>query len=906
MAIFTIEQLQLSVSAHYALLSMGIYYVEDLMNTSILSIAEQPNVGEKTFNEIKEIIEQLSKKKASENADIVKPKEIDNISFSDNQTEKISRHNINELNLSKRSYNALVNAGYLTIDKVINLTTADLSRLKGVGKKSIDDINNRIVEWVNNNDIDTLDMNNENEQNVDGKLKEYLKTLANCLIPIINISWYQLFELLNKNKRINDFVSVKTESINEEVLGIILEIPEIQIKLRNSILLLTKDGIISIEELNDKLNNIQLDFKYDLIINSIYKAGLIKIHRDNYIFVRNTLQEQLNNYGTNNRDQEIFEYRVNGFTLQEIGDTFDITRERVRQICRKIVAKYPLLFEDYFSEVFKYFNLPKKDFIRLFPEITEEGYEYLSIRYKRGKDKVTKKSTDLYKGSWKKRILEYIIEEEIRIDKKSVSKTEIIYRILMSNTDKPLTIDEFEEEYYNYIYLKGYPLERLKINVRTVINHLRTAKGIVFNSDNKVRYCDVNPKILWNSIDFNLYRNLVISSELIFENYKEMMEDLDIRDGYELFYIIKSSLNKWNSKKFKIICRRVPTLVIGNASEKEQAIKLLKEISPIEINTYYTKYEERYGIKKDTAQANPTISNSLLPYYMDGKYIIDAPVFHERDVEKFKSALSKKSIWFIDEVDELFDEICVNSHKDSINTAAFRRIGYIFNAGYVYNDKYGTVTNYFEKEIFSKDVIELSKIDNRLKSLPSFTSVLEKKKNNLQYIEISSKVLYSIKRFELEYDISKDQLIKLQEYLLPYFDIPFFNGHSIWKDVSTNSIVKKLRGNKWLLTCIMRQQEEISSLRVTGGIILSLDRNMLNISNICKWLIDHNKMSLNMLVKEFNNHFGCNVDKYKIAAKLKTEKIWDVLVTDSIDEYIEGLAFDSNLVIDDLFREEFF
>ena len=62
-------------------------------------------------------------------------------------------------------------------------------------------------------------------------------------------------------------------------------------------------------------------------------------------------------------------------------------------------------------------------------------------------------------------------------------------RVLISNADKPLSVDEFAEEYYKYIERRGYPVERLKINLRTVGNHLRNSKGIVFNRNNKVRFC---------------------------------------------------------------------------------------------------------------------------------------------------------------------------------------------------------------------------------------------------------------------------------------------------------------------------------------------------------------------------------------------------------------------------------
>ena len=70
---------------------------------------------------------------------------------------------------------------------------------------------------------------------------------------------------------------------------------------------------------------------------------------------------------------------------------------------------------------------------------------------------------------------------------------------------------------------------------------MRNARGIVFNRDNKVRYCEADLQKLWKNIDFNAYKNLVISAELLFRDYTDLMDELDIRDGYELFYALKSS-----------------------------------------------------------------------------------------------------------------------------------------------------------------------------------------------------------------------------------------------------------------------------------------------------------------------------------------------------------------------------
>lgn len=97
------------------------------------------------------------------------------------------------------------------------------------------------------------------------------------------------------------------------------------------------------------------------------------------------------------------------------------------------------------------------------------------------------------------------------------------------------------------------------------------------------------------------------------------------------------------------------------------------------------------------------ITGALANYYLDGEYSVDVIAIDDGDAEKLKLALSKKNFWFIDEVEKLFKEICTNSSQDALNKAAFKRIGYSLNIGYLYNDEYGTVVNYYDQEIFSKN-----------------------------------------------------------------------------------------------------------------------------------------------------------------------------------------------------------
>ena len=166
-----------------------------------------------------------------------------------------------------------------------------------------------------------------------------------------------------------------------------------------------------------------------------------------------------------------------------------------------------------------------------------------------------------------------------------------------------------------------------------------------------------------------------------------------------------------------------------------------------------------------------------------------------------------------------------------------------------------------------------------------------------------------LEKVQAVYGLTVEEVRELQSLMSIFYDTPFFNGRSLWTEVSDLPAVQKLQGNDWMLTCIMRQQAAVASLSVAGGIILSLESAALNISKICEWLASiHEKTSIRNPEHVSNDKFGTRISTSKLAEKLKSSGSWEKIVTDSMDEYIDSLVDDglSDMNADDLLREEFF
>ena len=910
MKTISIFKFDLSARATNILKRMNINNVYDFINTPISDFEKQRGVGKKTVDEIVDLYNRLTNGQIDfetyrdESQDLQ-----ENIEFSDEQLERFDLFSVSDLNLSARSSNCLARNNISTIKQLVMLSDEELNRLPQLGRKSVEEIKNVRKEWLINNAF--LITSNNSDEDIPSEKKEFYERLSVAFDILSPIKDKELYNICLNNDIFVNFDDTDICNLGkEEYLNLFMKIDALNkgIVRYVDMIFSSRNGYIDEEEFT---NIIVRDFQYDALRTAVYDYIISNVEFKKigsyFVIKRIPLYEYVQSLDMDKKTCIVLE-RFDGLSLQELGDKYGLTRERVRQIIAKRICKFAPVMEDYYSQVFCHFKFNKSLFFEVFPNVEKNTYDYLATRYKKGDIELNRDNMKTYSGLYDYAIEDYLDKDDANKWRKGLTRQKIARIVLIKGSSEYFDKDSFEQAYCSFVSDNDLDIKKYSYNIYTLNNMFRNSEHVVFNREGEFRYYENDATSLWGKIDFTRYSDSVISAELIYRDYFELMDEYDIRNGYELFCLLKNTAyigREITSCVNGVVFRRIPIMIIGDGNEEKQVLKLLRETAPIGYWDFYEAYEDRYGVRKDSASAN--LGGYIEQYYTGGEYNVDLPILTDVEKELIRKIVVKKPIWTITELEKIFENYCIESDLDTLNSVTLYDLGYSLNSGYAYSREYSNVMDCLDDYIFSNDVVDLNEIDSELARLSMFKGYVYLLRTTQRYYEIAPKVLVSKDFLLKEYGITEENLMDIRRIASHYYDDKFFNGNSLWEKIKDNQSVKLLKDNKWLCTSVLRQQEGVFSLPVAGAVILSLDKENLNVANICLWLSERDgKMTLEHMTEKVNEIFGSEFDKYKIASKIKEQGYEKAILTDGIDEYLNQLISLSDEQEDDLFREEFY
>lgn len=289
--------------------------------------------------------------------------------------------------------------------------------------------------------------------------------------------------------------------------------------------------------------------------------------------------------------------RLDGQTLQEIGDGNGISRERVRQILNRIILNLPNIKEiNEFEELYTGYDISKEAFIVFFCK-DSRIYELLSLIFKRGKQDITELIVD---GDYDNNQVQTFLNNSKRLlidgEVQALTRENLIIDVLYKNRNlqKYFKVDDlhylFTEE------MKDYPQLQFK-NARSLGNQLQRYNNVIFSLKKGYRY---HLNLLFDKYQEDLESLFIDLPEgsyhmdYVFEKNPELMKQLDIIDGSELHYFCKK--NKLFPKVIKL--GRNPEFVRGEKSKREYLASELSRFDRHSIDELIEYLNLNFGLNK--------------------------------------------------------------------------------------------------------------------------------------------------------------------------------------------------------------------------------------------------------------------------------------------------------------------
>ena len=348
MSTTSIYDLEISGRTKLALLRLGIRTLEDLRAVPIAELEQQKHIGLFVLSEIKRVLSENGMPVGS--TDMVESEK--KKSYSTEQIEEMKQHSVTELELSSRALRALFSANYETVDKIVTLKTNDFRDLKGLGSKAVEEIIAKRDKWLKDNGF--IEIDRQKELAISETMEQLMKYLSTVIAPITRIFWNKLYKILLDEKLLDELKMGVDINSTAQNFQLIFSLPQFVTCLKEFWKKQLPDGLMQKQACFERIESLNLKVSSQLLIDISLHTEIIFLYWDYYIFKRERFSDLYQKLRLpDERTNAIILMKLEGASLQETGEHFGITRERVRQIVVKQVRNLPELFEDCFRSVYK-------------------------------------------------------------------------------------------------------------------------------------------------------------------------------------------------------------------------------------------------------------------------------------------------------------------------------------------------------------------------------------------------------------------------------------------------------------------------------------------------------------------------------------------------------------------------
>lgn len=398
--------------------------------------------------------------------------------------------------------------------------------------------------------------------------------------------------------------------------------------------------------------------------------------------------------------KDYFLKRLEGQTLQEIGDSNGVSRERARQILSRIVSNLPNIKEiNEFKELYTEYDISKEAFIDFFCK-DSRIYELLSLIFKRGKQDITELIVDgNYANDQVQTFLNKSKRRLIDGEVQALTRENLIIDVLYKNRNlqKYFKVDDL---YYLFTEeMKEYPQLQFK-SARSLGSQLERYNNVIFSLKNGYRYHLALPFNKFQEDLESLFIDLPEGSyhmDYVFEKNPNLMKQLDIIDGSELHYFCKK--NKLFPKVISL--GRNPEFVRGEQSKREYLASELSRFDRHSIDEFIEYLNSNFGLNK------ASISAYLFNEF--GDVIINRTIYFNTDkyseeVDRIRPLLTK-DIYEFNEFINIVKKIAGFSVE---KPDLILELGFVHRGEIIFKREYKTAMEAMSSHILSQRIFRLN------------------------------------------------------------------------------------------------------------------------------------------------------------------------------------------------------
>jgi DNA mismatch repair protein MutH len=677
------------------------------------------------------------------------------------------------------------------------------------------------------------------------KVSEILKLSQDEFWGLNNLSPTNKRQILHFLRKVTKYSTVNEKSLESTIFDLI----------KKKKFISRQDLLDSEDVKNFSINLVPIILKYMeknkriVLLNEYY--FLYRISFKDYIL---SLKNEIN--------KSIMLKLIKNEPKQNINSTFNVTLNEIKNIECEVLNNRPLLIEDYFTSIFEKYQWNLKSFDLIFMIDDNFSYYYLNKVYHNGKCKITSIQEDNSIPSWlKKNIENYLEDNYLALNGKYYLKNSLsqLNSLIKNFASEETSIDTFYNIYKSRLTHNLFKNSNKLFSIMEIREIVLNSENIIMGKDDVFRYYDESKYNLLNllaEIDFNNYCDMEISTNLIFRDYPRTMKKFDIRNHYELYYILWNLIDE-DESDIKFIDS--PNLIIGNNSRENQVLKLLKENSPINKISLAIKYEKIYGVPCCTVLKN--YFGPISKYLVNSKYqLSDSDLPDDEEFIYLKNNLNYE-IYDLMTVKKIYIDKFGKKNLKKLDDKFIEKLNFNITGNIILSKRYDNLKSYISMLFLKNECIDLTSDELKvLQNNSTCIKYIKKAKMSFEIIEFSKYKYRKISYF-YSFNISKKDFVDFAEKCISESKGDYFTIYSLKKNGMKNNLLE-IGFDTYLYESLLKSNDKLKFIYTKNGYLFKATNQSISKANLVVSIIrKEGKRTIDDIMYDFESKYKLSIDE---------------------------------------------